>query len=192
MIIHQGAEAVIMRKGDQIIKKRIKKGYRITELDEKIRRQRTKLESSLLMKAKRMGVQVPRVFEVEKYEITMEFLPGKRVKEALESNEKKIGELIGETIAELHQAGIMHGDLTTSNMIFNKSIWLIDFGLSKHSSKIEDQAVDLFLLYEALKATTVSEKAWSTIINTYKKQFPNAKEVCKQIEKIKQRRRYKN
>ena len=41
-IINQGAEAVIESKGNEIIKKRINKSYRIKEIDEKIRKLRTK------------------------------------------------------------------------------------------------------------------------------------------------------
>src|SRR4030042_1167648 len=49
---------------------------------------------------------------------------------------------------------IINGDLTTSNMILNpdNKLYFIDFGLSFHSNKIEDKAVDLHLLKQALNA----------------------------------------
>ena len=47
-IIAQAAEAIIIQKENLIIKKRIKKSYRISELDEKIRKLRTRNEAKLL------------------------------------------------------------------------------------------------------------------------------------------------
>ena len=215
-ILYQGAEAIIsLERGGEgpfILKKRISKGYRIRELDEKIRKQRTRLESSLLSKAKRFGIHVPRVLEQGEFEIKMEFIDGKRVKDSLEKmdkNERKLlYEKMGEAVASLHTAGIMHGDLTTSNMIVqegknpllppyhpsNLKLYLIDFGLARSSSRVEDQAADLFLLYEALKAGhfTLLEEAWDTLLNVYKRKYSNALQVMEQFRKIQLRRRYKS
>lgn len=61
---------------------------------------------------------------------------------------------LGEKIALLHDSSIVHGDLTTSNlMVRNESIVFIDFGLSYHSNNIEDKAVDLYVLERALSST---------------------------------------
>jgi Kae1-associated kinase Bud32 len=70
---------------------------------------------------------------------------------------------------------------------------VIDFGLSKLSEKVEDQAVDLFLLYEAIKSTHFEhlERAWETIIKVYGQRYSNSPEIMKRIEQIKRRRRYK-
>jgi Kae1-associated kinase Bud32 len=128
----------------------------------------------------------------------MEYLDGKKLKDVLNSMERKDRERvcgqIGEMVAKLHSSGIMHGDLTTSNMILMENrVMLIDFGLGKFSDKVEDQAVDLFLLYEALKSThfDILEEAWEKIINVYSRNYPEARPVLKRIEKIKNRRRYK-
>ena len=43
-LIEQGAEAKIFKENNLIIKERIPKDYRLKELDEKIRKQRTKRE----------------------------------------------------------------------------------------------------------------------------------------------------
>jgi TP53 regulating kinase-like protein len=88
--------------------------------------------------------------------LVMEFVEGKRLKTLLEPDLPKgrveeLGEEFGRSIARLHAAGIMHGDLTTSNAIVNGGgISLIDFGLAVHSARLEDQAVDLRLIKETL------------------------------------------
>ena len=126
----------------------------------------------------------------------MEWIEGKKLKDSLNSFTKRtrIYKLIGEAIAKLHSNGIIHGDLTTSNMILRKNkLYFIDFGLGKISKRIEDQAVDLFLLYEAIEATHLKYKneAWEKIINVYKQQYSKSKGVLMQLEKIKKRRRYR-
>jgi TP53 regulating kinase-like protein len=50
--------------------------------------------------------------------------------------------------------GVIHGDLTTSNMIYKDGqIYLIDFGLSYVKNSIEDRAVDLYVLERAFIST---------------------------------------
>ena len=195
-ILQRGAEALLTREGDVVTKKRLRKGYRVQELDQKIRTQRTKLESRILIKAKRLGIDVPRVLDVQGTEIRMEFLEGERVKELLSlTNATQLGKKIGEAASGLHNAGIMHGDLTTSNMILKEGrLYLIDFGLAKSTSKVEDQAVDLFLLYEALKAGhfKLLDTVWGSILNAYKRNYSNAIRVLSQLETISKRRRYKS
>ena len=78
---------------------------------------------------------------------------------------------IGEMIAKMHDNDIIHGDLTTSNMILkNKEIFFIDFGLSFFSKKIEDKAVDIHLLHRALESKhyKVFDKAFKQILKGYK------------------------
>jgi len=197
-ILHRGAEALIILEKGNVVKRRIKKSYRLPQLDEKIRRQRTSLESKSLIKARRFGISVPRVMEIKECDIIMEWIDGDRVKDILDDLRKNkresLYEQIGEVVAALHLAGIMHGDLTTSNMMVkDDALTIIDFGLAKNSSRVEDQAVDLFLLYEALKAGHFSllDEAWKGIMKAYKRNYSNAKQVLEQMEKIKQRRRYK-
>lgn len=193
-ILHRGAEAILSLTEGTVTKHRVKKGYRVPELDRKIRRQRTKGEASILRKAKRFGVAVPRVLDVSDFSLDIEFVPGKRLKDSLETLHAQVYTLIGEAIARLHEAGIVHGDLTTSNMIFHQDlVFLIDFGLAKNSSREEDQANDLFLFYEALKAGhfPLLENVWHAVLNAYKRKYSNADQVLKQMEAIKTRRRYR-
>lgn len=195
MLLQRGAEAEVRLENGKVRKIRIKKGYRIPELDERIRQERTKLEANLLRKARRAGIAVPRVLEVGKYEIKMEFIQGERIKEWLSmgKNRCRIFAEIGRMVAELHHWGVIHGDLTTSNFILSKGrVYLIDFGLGRFSSRVEDQAVDLLLLYESIRAThfQLLKTAWKTILKEYKANYSNAPAVIQQVEKIKRRRRY--
>ncbi len=197
-IIQRGAEAVIYRKGSHIIKERVKKGYRIPAIDDEIRKRRTKLEARLLEKARRSGVTTPNAEIKDSYVIKMDYIDGEKVKEKLngmpKSMQEKVARKIGEAVASLHAADIVHGDLTTSNMILKgNDLYLIDFGLGKVSHKVEDKATDLFLLYEAIISThyEISEQLWKTIINTYMQKYSTAPEVMTRFERIGQRRRYK-
>src|SRR3989338_670611 len=123
MIITTGAEAVISKTSEGLVKERIKKEYRLQQIDEKLRSRRTKLEASLLREAIRIGVNVPRVFQEGKYSIEMEQICGRLVKDALDKNNyEDIGKSIGKQIALLHEYNIVHGDLTTSNMILREDI----------------------------------------------------------------------
>lgn len=224
-VIKRGAEAVLYleeREGKKVlVKDRIKKGYRLPELDKKIRSSRTKREDKLLTTAQRAGVSTPRVFSLEKTRLVMEFLDGSTVKDTLNTLEKskrmRVYRLIGESVANLHRNGVVHGDLTTSNMILSlplhsdkrhlsshhnqrdeilrdDKLYLIDFGMGKMSNRIEDQAVDLYLLREAVLSTHFKhlDEAWENIINVYKQNYSNSTSVLRRFEKIESRRRYKH
>lgn len=196
-IVGRGAEAILYRDGDKLVKERIKKGYRIKELDEKLRKRRTKREAKILSKARRVGVPTPLVISVEDYKIVMEFIEGKRLKELLNSltseERKEIAREIGILIGRLHTAGIIHGDLTTSNMILRKGeIYFIDFGLAFHSTSVEDRAVDLHLLHQAYQSTHFDylEELWESTIEGYRETFEDWESVLRRLEQIRKRGRY--
>ncbi len=103
----------------------------------------------------------------------MQYLSGKKLSEYLEKLDyKKICKQLGEILTKLHNQDIIHGDLTTSNMIYikNNALYLIDFGLGFHSYKIEDKAVDLHLLKQALEAKhyKIADECFKIIIKNYK------------------------
>jgi Kae1-associated kinase Bud32 len=202
-MIKQGAEAkLFLDKQDNqsvIIKDRIKKEYRIEEIDNKVRKLRTTQEYNLISEARRANVSTPRIFGINKenYKIIMEYVDGVRIKELLNEADKKTIEKIsfdiGKLIGKLHSAGIIHGDLTTSNMILsNGNIYFIDFGLGFFSKKIEDQGTDLRLLYEALKSThfKIIDICWTKIIEGYKEEYLKANQILEKIEEIRKRARY--
>ncbi|NOZ81961.1 MAG: Kae1-associated serine/threonine protein kinase [Candidatus Micrarchaeota archaeon] len=180
-------------KEDEVIKKRIKKGYRHPELDRELRQQRTKLEARLLSSARRLGVPVPRVISVSECEIRMEFVPGKSVKEILSENfHEDVCFEIGSGLGKLHRGGIIHGDPTTSNMIYNGRVFFIDFGLGFFSTRKEDMAVDLSVLFESVKSAHFKylNEIWENIMEGYSKENPESEAVCCVLRKIEKRKRY--
>jgi len=259
-ILQRGAEAVILLKNNYIIKRRIKKSYRLNVIDEKIRKLRTRSEAKLLEKASKV-IDVPKIKKVDEKlkEISMEFIEGKKLSDNLDSfpleKQKEICNTLGKSIAKLHDADIIHGDLTTSNMIYvnnkkinnkntdegkrgdnktsvinlnnakgfnnknsvgqrvsnftrqncaihnersyelgnnNFKIFFIDFGLGFSSHKIEDKAVDLHLLRQALEAKHF--KYWQELFDNVLKGYffsKNSKQVLEQLKKVEARGRYK-
>ena len=194
MIIQQGAEAIIYRDGDKLIKERIPKCYRIKEIDDKIRKLRTRSEGRLLMKAE----NTPNVFLVDcdKYIIEMEFIDGELVKDVLNGlnvhERKELCREIGVNVAGLHDNNVIHGDLTTSNMVVKEKLYFIDFGLGFISSRIEDKAVDLHLLRRALegKHYLIADGCFDFVLDGYKNS-PEYEKVFKQLVKVEMRGRYK-
>ncbi|MCX6742277.1 MAG: KEOPS complex kinase/ATPase Bud32 [Candidatus Pacearchaeota archaeon] len=195
-IIGRGAEAILIQKGKILIKRRVKKSYRHEQIDSFLRTSRTKHESKILQKAFGL-ISVPQVHKTTEFEISMDFIKGKKLSDYLDNFSKKeslkICKKIGQEVAKIHQADIVHGDLTTSNMIYkNKKVFLIDFGLGFHSTRAEDKAVDIHLLREALESKHF--KRWQIyfqkVLDGYK--WPSSCAVLKQLEKVEQRGRYKN
>jgi len=198
-IIQQGAEAIILKDKNNIIKKRIKKSYRIQELDEKIRKLRTRSETKLLKKASEI-VSVPNISESDEKtkEIIMDFIEGKKLSDNLDKFSKKeqlkICKNLGKEVSKLHSKDIIHGDLTTSNMILKSDeIFFIDFGLGFISHKYEDKAVDLHLLRQALEAKHF--KYWQDLFKKVIKGYSNYKEskiVLERLKAVEKRGRYKH
>ena len=198
-MIAQGAEAVLAREGDSIIKHRIAKGYRSPVLDHKIRKQRTRIEGRILERARKV-IPAPNVLSVNEHtsEIRMEYVDGEKLSDHLDEFDgrkaMRVCKLIGENAARMHDAGIIHGDLTTSNMIYSaEKVYFIDFGLGFHSIRIEDKAVDLHLLRQAFESKHF--KKWKgyfeAIIKVYKKESVNSEKVLNQLKKVESRGRYK-
>jgi Kae1-associated kinase Bud32 len=196
-ILQQGAEAIIYLDSDKgkVIKKRIKKSYRIPVLDNKIRKLRTRGEAKLLKKASELIPIPANIKESEKEKtINMDFLDGSKLSETLDEfsleKQKQIMKDIGKSIARLHNSDLIHGDLTTSNMIFqNGEIFFIDFGLGFHSGKPEDKAVDIHVLKQALEARHF--KNWKTLYKAFESAYKN-KQVLERLKKVEKRGRYKH
>ena len=206
-LVAKGAEANICSghylDEEVLLKKRVVKGYRIREIDEYLRRKRTKNEAKLLGEAKRCGVVTPLVYDVDLNEsvITMEKVAGTEVKEIFSgensmdlSTIKSISRIIGENVARLHDCGIIHGDLTTSNLILRKegdSVVFIDFGLGKISNLIEDKGVDLLVFKKAINGIhhDISLECFDSIIEGYSGARDYKKIVAK-IDEIEGRGRY--
>ena len=187
----EGAEAKIYEKEGNIVKERIEKKYRIKELDLLLRKARTNREAKVLKKLYENKINVPKLIEKENFTIVMEKINGHKLRDVLEKeNYILICKELGKIIKKVHDLGIIHGDLTTSNLIYLKEkIYLIDFGLSFFSHKIEDKAVDLHLLKKALESKhhKISEKCFNEILKSY-----NDKDVINRLNLVELRGRNKN
>ncbi|MFX1465685.1 MAG: KEOPS complex kinase/ATPase Bud32 [Promethearchaeota archaeon] len=206
LLLKKGAEAFLYKEtwhSKNIMRKqRIKKDYRVSELDWTLRVARTVHEANLLRNAKIAGVPTPTVYEIDKSETTlvMDFIEGQRIKEILDELNAEARETlsrqIGTLIGRLHKNNIIHGDLTTSNMILTEmgKIYLIDFGLGYNSTSIEDKAVDLHLMKRALESThyRVTEEVFSKILEGYQEEIGSVpmKEIYDRMESIRKRGRY--
>ena len=194
-ILHRGAEAILYEENGKLIKERISKGYRIKEVDDKIRKLRTRSETKLLEKSSNI-INVPMVVDSSDKEmrIEMEYIKGKLLKDILDNlnrNEReKICKEVGKQIKVIHDNNIIHGDLTTSNMILlNEKVYFIDFGLGFISDKVEHKAVDIHLLKQALESRHHQhfQESFNAIMNAYS---PN-KEFVNRFNKVESRGRYK-
>jgi len=200
-IIAQGAEAIITLDKKIIEKHRLKKSYRIPEIDKKLRVRRTRAEAKIMKKISKI-IPVPEIFESDEQtkKINMEFIDGKKLSEHLDKfplvKQKKILKQIGESIAKLHKENIIHGDLTTSNMILKKEkVFFVDFGLAFQNAKYEDKAVDIHLLKQALEAKHF--KNWEKIYNEFVKGYTSinkqeATKVLQRLKAVEKRGRYRH
>jgi TP53 regulating kinase-like protein len=185
-----------------IIKLRVPKKYRSSVLDEQIRSYRTVHEPQLIHEAKAAGVPTPLIYMVNVAEssITMEYIEGQQVKQLLNNVSKaKRNDLcvrIGEAIAKLHCHSLIHGDLTTSNMIINPEgkLFFVDFGLGEKNGELEAQGVDLHLLKRALQSTHYLfwEECLQSVLCGYTSVLgvEVAEKVYEKIREIEKRGRY--
>lgn len=171
-ILGSGAEAVLYLD-KHVIKDRVRKGYRIPEIDTELRKARTRREAKVLETLAKIGFPAPALITHDRTSIVeMQFIEGVKLRDVLDKSDvRKLGAEIGHLVAMMHNAGIIHGDLTTSNMIINDRIYLIDFGLSYFSTKVEDKAVDMHLLRQALESKHhgVWEECFEAVLEAYRK-----------------------
>lgn len=196
MIIAQGAEAVLRKQENSIVKERTPKGYRLAEIDNRLRSSRTRREARILQKLEELNFPAPRLHKIDdkKMEIKMDFITGPLLKEILHTNPAVLSKEIGRKVGILHANGIIHSDLTTSNMIrCNNEVHFIDFGLSFISTKAEDKAVDLHLLDRALESRhhEIHKECISAVLEGYKEGNPEWQEVLQRLEKVEKRGRNK-
>lgn len=201
-LISQGAEAKVYETEflgkEAILKVRPAKNYRHPELDCKLRNARTKNEARVMREARRAGVRTPVIFDIDLREssITMERIKGDTVKDTLDRQPERsleICSLIGETLARLHNGGISHGDLTTSNMLISSSgeLCLIDLSLGNTVIDIEEMGVDIHLLERAFtSAHSGIDESFDSILAAYGKHMKNAESVFAKVEEIRSRGRY--
>ena len=203
-IIKIGAEATISStkwfEVSAISKIRHKKNYRPVEIDNLIRVQRTIKEANIMNKTRLLKIDVPIIYFVDpnNAEIIMEKVDGPRIKEYLDNKNidcDDIGWKIGHMVGKLHKNNIIHGDLTTSNMIIrkNNNICLIDFGLANQSNKLEDKGVDIRLLKGILNSAhnDVFKIVFNNFLAGYESIMKNSfEQIISIVKQIEMRGRY--
>ena len=116
---------------------------------------------------------------------------------------------VGKAVGKMHEIGVVHGDLTTSNLMLRSSllpvakegkgdtpltlkgdIILIDFGLATQSVQDEDKAVDLYVLERAFGSTHPTiESLFQDVLKAYGTSYKGAKVVLKRLEDVRMRGR---
>ena len=192
-MISQGAEGKVYLSEylgrPSIIKERVSKRYRVAELDTKLNKQRLLQEAKCMVRCRRAGVLTPSIYyvDVPHFQLHMERIMGITIKELMTASYAETGgsysprcmavaKLIGESLGKMHDADIVHGDLTTSNIMvrevevevdatlkstgaivdspqLRQEVLLIDFGLATTQTLMEDKAVDLYVLERAFLST---------------------------------------
>ncbi|POW09143.1 hypothetical protein PSTT_07057 [Puccinia striiformis] len=221
-LIKQGAEAKVYKidlvnrteeraKTTVLLKYRFPKTYRHPTLDQQLTRNRLTFEARSLTRALKSGVRVPvlQALDLEQGWLMLEWIEGISLREWLDlhqlqsdSHPDRVHILsdVGSQIAILHSADIVHGDLTTSNMMIRKKqrpgsgeeetrelggigqeVVVIDFGLSSVTSLVEDKAVDLYVLERAFLSThsdptnlslSHSSPLFEIVLDSYAKSLP--------------------
>ncbi len=188
----RGAEAVLFADHllDQpvVVKERGPKAYRVRPLDVRIRRARTRMEASLLARAKSAGVRVPVVLDLTEFGITMTKAPGKLLKDTSNRliHHRALLEA-GSFLSKLHAAHIIHGDYTPANLVVSEEglVTVIDFGLGSQSGDTEEKAVDVLLMHRAL-----TPEDFQVFWEAYSKDNAESDRITNKISEIEKRARY--
>ena len=164
-----------------VIKERKSKKYRSEKLDYDLRIQRLRIEARMIKSALKSLILVPSLYNVNlsSFSLQLEKIEGQNlgfiiansISETTESLLPKFFSDFGTIVAKLHNIEIIHGDLTPLNIIIDNdnNIYIIDFGLSYYSNEIKDKAMDLFILFGALKIyPQQNDELFNLFLNGYK------------------------
>jgi N6-L-threonylcarbamoyladenine synthase/protein kinase Bud32 len=163
----RGAEATVEMGTETVEKHRAPKAYRHPDLDRRLRRDRTVAEARLTAQAREQGVPTPVVYDVDVPEsaLTLQRVGDRDLRDAPTPERVRA---VAESLATLHDAGVVHGDPTTRNVRVTggagtpvadgdtpaeERVFLVDFGLGYHSRDVEDNAMDLHVLRGSLRGT---------------------------------------
>ncbi|MBT3284070.1 Kae1-associated kinase Bud32 [Candidatus Bathyarchaeota archaeon] len=203
-LVAKGAEAdlyFIEWNGLTSIRKvRKPKKYRHPELDRQLTRTRTNHEADIIQRAKQFGVSTPMLYSVDNENgvIVMEYIDGIKIRDLvdqLDDGERyNLFKMIGYFSGLLHKGGIVHGDLTTSNIIkAGERIVFIDFGLSEVNFEVEKRGVDLNLMNRML--TSTHYKYQEALLAAFKEGYresmgEEADEALERMDEVSKRGRY--
>lgn len=201
-LIARGAEAEV-RLGyfmglRAVYKVRVRKEYMHPKLDALLRSRRTRREARVMVAAKSAGASVPRVYAVFPTAglIVMEYIEGPRLKDVFTRDPGlgiRLSREAGRILGLIHSAGVVHGDYTTSNLIYTgDSLYAIDFGLADFSESVEERAVDVHLYRRSLESAHArhAAKAFKEFREGYAETAPSPGEVLARAEEIRLRGRY--
>jgi TP53 regulating kinase-like protein len=233
-LITQGAEALLYRTPFLLptqhvaLKYRPRKTYRHPTLDARLTKQRILAEARVLVRCRREGVRVPAVIALDWEEgwLGMEWIPGRTVRACLDAVLKGCGSVeeldeqrrdgiwrlmgrVGKAVGGMHDVGVVHGDLTTSNLMVKEDeaaggdasagqnlegeIVIIDFGLAVQTVQDEDRAVDLYVLERAFGSThPQAEGLFKEVLRVYGESFKGAKTVLRRLDDVRLRGRKKS
>lgn len=204
-LFRKGAEACLYLDdfhGLRVIRKiRVPKTYRHPKIDFLIRHSRTAHEAKLLHDAKAASVSTPTVYDVNPQEatLTIGYIEGSLVRDIADGTGSRrrsaCFRTVGKNVARLHNHGIVHGDLTTSNFIVNRGggVSLIDFGLGEYSRSLEAVAVDVHLLLRSLESShhAVAVEAFKAFGKGYRCILPDKwPGLWDHVKEIRRRGRY--
>ncbi|KAM9365624.1 EKC/KEOPS complex subunit TP53RK [Pholidichthys leucotaenia] len=213
-LLKQGAEARVYRTQflgkPTIVKERFPKRYRHPVLDEKLTQRRTVQEVRSILRCRRAGICAPVVYFVDYTSHCIfleEILSSSTVRDHITSAQQsgsceeaelqRLAERIGQILAQMHDEDVIHGDLTTSNMLLRSSpeggesnLVLIDFGLSYISALPEDKGVDLYVLEKAFLSTHPNtEPLFEKLLNSYTVSSKKSSAVIKKLDEVRLRGR---
>lgn len=207
-LIKQGAEARVYKSDffgkPAIVKERFVKSYRVAMLDQKLTQRRMSQEARSMARCRRSGIRAPAVYhldfqkriifmeEITEGTLLKDYICQLDVKEDCETLTELV-KVTGGVLAQMHDIDVVHGDLTTSNMIYNsnsRSLTLIDFGLSFVSGLAEDKGVDLYVLERAFLSTHPnSEQLFQVLLDSYSAASKNSKAVINKLDEVRMRGR---
>ncbi|GAX23527.1 TP53 regulating kinase and related kinases [Fistulifera solaris] len=212
-LVSQGAEAKLWKipagplfDVPCIAKERFSKAYRHPALDEKLTKQRCRAESRILTKCVEKGIPAPRVLRTDAPVLYLEYIDAPTVREYLETDLlvtltddtqdspqhnklQQLADAFGQMVAALHNLGIVHGDLTTSNAMIRlpeMTLIAIDFGLAKNTTSMEERAVDLYVLERALSSThpKLPTDFWTLLLKSYQAAAEKAEATLSRLEQV--------
>ena len=201
MLLKRGAEAELRRTewhGRPAVEKvRLPKAYRHEALDDRIRRARIRAEARLMAEARKLGISVPVIYDVDlaHHRLVMEWIDGPTAKEVLHTrvaDARTIAANVGHLAGTLHGHGIVHGDLTTSNLLWrDERLYAIDFSMGERTDAPEAQGVDLRLLKEAWTSAHYDMlDAFPEVLAAYRRAYAEADVAIAKLAEIEGRGRY--